>query len=307
MRVTSAADNRSPRIFNSIICLLVFAAASSGIVIAQDKLTGGPTPSPPGAEVYFINLKDGQTIPTKFLVQFGLHKMGIAPAGTNLPNTGHHHLLIDTILPPLNKPIPNDFNHLHFGAGQTEAVLTLTPGAHTLQLLLGDKDHIPHTPPVISQLIHVFAVDQSATAPATPAPVGLGYKRKPSPAGAKVYFIGLSSGAVLSQHPMLRFGLDGMGIAPAGVDKPNTGHHHLLIDAPPLDMTKPIPNDFNHLHFGAGQTEAMVTLPLGWHTLQLVLGDENHFPFDPSVMSEPIRVLVTETGHRPFHHRRRRY
>jgi Domain of unknown function (DUF4399) len=85
----------------------------------------------------------------------------------------------------------------------------------------------------------------------------------------------------------------------AGIEKPNTGHHHLLIDAklPPLD--EPIPNDFNHLHFGAGQTEATVNLPLGVHTLQLLLGDENHVPHNPPVMSKPIKVIVTRRGPRP--------
>jgi hypothetical protein len=81
-------------------------------------------------------------------------------------------------------------------------------------------------------------------------------------------------------------------VAPAGIEKPNTGHHHLLIDAkrPPLDQ--PIPNDFNHLHFGAGQSEATVELPLGKHTLQLLLGDANHIPHNPAVMSKPIEVTV---------------
>jgi hypothetical protein len=97
----------------------------------------------------------------------------------------------------------------------------------------------------------------------------------------------------------------GMGVAPAGIDKPNTGHHHLLVDAPPpANMNLPIPNDFNHLHFGAGQTEAKVTLPLGRHTLQFLLGDENHVPHDPPVMSEQIKVLVTATGRWLYRHRR---
>ena len=83
---------------------------------------------------------------SKLKLYFGLRNMGIAPAGSDRENSGHHHLLIDTQLPPLDKPIPNDFNHLHFGAGQTEAEITLKPGEHTLQLLMGDKDHIPHSP-----------------------------------------------------------------------------------------------------------------------------------------------------------------
>jgi hypothetical protein len=97
---------------------------------------------------------------------------------------------------------------------------------------------------------------------------------------------------VLLQKATIHFGLANMGVAPAGIEKPNTGHHHLLIDAklPPLDQ--PIPNDFNHLHFGAGQSEASVELPLGKHTLQLLLGDANHIPHNPAVMSKPIEVTV---------------
>ena len=87
-----------------------------------------------------------------------------------------------------------------------------------------------------------------------------------------------------------------MGVAPAGIDKANTGHHHLLIDTKLPSLDEPIPNDFNHLHFGAGQTEAIVNLPLGTHTLQLVLGDE--IPYNPPIMSKPIRVVVTRTGRR---------
>ena len=90
----------------------------------------------------------------------------MAPAGSEKANSGHHHLLIDTDLPPLDESIPADPNHLHFGAGQTEADVTLTPGDHTLQLLLGDKDHIPHNPPVMSErvLVHVKAAGQPAAA-----------------------------------------------------------------------------------------------------------------------------------------------
>jgi len=82
--------------------------------------------------------------------------MGVAPAGVEKPNSGHHHLLIDASLPPLDKPIPNDENHLHFGGGQTEATLTLPTGRHTLQLLLGDANHLPHDPPVYSNPIVVY-------------------------------------------------------------------------------------------------------------------------------------------------------
>ena len=81
--------------------------------------------------------------------------MGVAPAGIEKANTGHHHLMVDAALPPFDEPIPTDFNHLHFGAGQTEAQITLPPGRHTLQLLLGDENHMPHDPPVYSKQITV--------------------------------------------------------------------------------------------------------------------------------------------------------
>ena len=112
--------------------------------------------APANAQVYFIWPHDGSVIDGgKFWVRMGLRNMGIAPKGTAVPNTGHHHLLIDTGLPPMTEPIPNDRNHLHFGAGETEARVELPPGTHTLQLLLGDKDHVPHRPPVVSKPITI--------------------------------------------------------------------------------------------------------------------------------------------------------
>jgi hypothetical protein len=115
------------------------------------------TPSPPGAEVYIISPKDGARVHDPVLVQFGLKPtMGIAPAGMKFENTGHHHLLIDTDAPAnMAAPLPATDNIKHFGKGQTETSLTLTPGKHTLQLLLGDQNHIPHDPPVISKKITI--------------------------------------------------------------------------------------------------------------------------------------------------------
>lgn len=114
------------------------------------------TPSPPNAEVYFIWPADGTVIHGgKFWVRMGLRNMGIAPKGIEMPHVGHHHLLVDTDLPPMDQQIPNDRNHLHFGAGETEARVELPPGKHTLQLLLGDYNHVPHDPPVYSKKITV--------------------------------------------------------------------------------------------------------------------------------------------------------
>ena len=115
------------------------------------------TDSPPGAEVYIISPKDGATVHSPVHVQFGLKGMGVAPAGVKFENTGHHHLLIDTDAPTdLSAPLPATDKVVHFGKGQTETTLTtLTPGKHTLQLLLGDQNHIPHNPPVISRKITI--------------------------------------------------------------------------------------------------------------------------------------------------------
>jgi hypothetical protein len=114
------------------------------------------TPAPDNAQVYFIWPGDGMTIHGAFWVRMGLRNMGVAPKGTDMANTGHHHLLIDTDLPEnMNEPVPSDRKHLHFGAGETEARIELPPGRHTLQLLLADKDHIPHDPPIHSKKITI--------------------------------------------------------------------------------------------------------------------------------------------------------
>ncbi|MFO1046988.1 MAG: DUF4399 domain-containing protein [Geminicoccaceae bacterium] len=117
--------------------------------------------------------------------------------------------------------------------------------------------------------------------------------RTPAPAGAEVYFITPADGETVTSPVTIRFGLKGMGVAPAGVDKPNTGHHHLLIDTPDLPpLDEPIPADDHHKHFGGGQTEVTLDLPLGTHTLQLLLADQNHIAFDPPLVSHRITITV---------------
>jgi hypothetical protein len=119
-------------------------------------------------------------------------------------------------------------------------------------------------------------------------------ERTPSPAGVELYFIGLKDHDVVAANLVVHFGLKGMGVAPAGVTAENTGHHHLLIDTPlPADLSLPLPAiEGKLLHFGKGQTEATVTLAPGRHSLQLVLGDSRHVPFDPLVASKVLMIEV---------------
>ncbi len=127
-----------------------------GSMLAAPAALAGDTPSPKDAYVYIGWPNDGEVINTRTIkIWFGLRHMGVAPAGVDKPNTGHHHLLIDTDLPPFDEPIPNDRNHLHFGGGQTETRVDLPPGRHTLQLVLGDAQHRPFKPVVASEKIQV--------------------------------------------------------------------------------------------------------------------------------------------------------
>ena len=113
------------------------------------------SPAPHGARVYFVTPADGATLSSPVNVEFGLEGMDVVPAGTDAPTSGHHHVIIDTDLPPFDAPIPADGNHVHFGDGSTATELELAPGEHTLTLLLGDHLHIPHDPPVYSETIRI--------------------------------------------------------------------------------------------------------------------------------------------------------
>lgn len=125
------------------------------------------------------------------------------------------------------------------------------------------------------------------------APVVLGtYNKVAAVSGTSLYFINLKNGDTVASPVNVQFGLRGMGVAPAGVEKAATGHHHLLVDVAELDVNAGIPVSDNHRHFGAGQTEASVALKPGVHSLQLVLGDQNHIPHHPVVMSDRITITV---------------
>ncbi len=129
---------------------LVLGVVSTLLIAQQPE----KTPAPEGASLYFVSPQNGDVVSSPFTVVFGLKGMGVAPAGIVMPNTGHHHLLVNAEqLPDLNVPLGT--NVTHFGLGQTETTVTLEPGVHTLQLILGDHLHIPHNLPVVSEKITV--------------------------------------------------------------------------------------------------------------------------------------------------------
>ena len=128
----------------------------AGAAFAEER-----TEASPEARAYIVNLSDGQTVSAPVTVVFGLSGMGVAPAGTEREMTGHHHLLVNRAAygtadgDDLSAPLPSDDHHRHFGGGQTEVVLDLAPGTHSLQLVLGDAFHVPHDPPVISEVVTI--------------------------------------------------------------------------------------------------------------------------------------------------------
>ena len=114
------------------------------------------SPSAEDARIFFANIENGDTVSSPFNVEFGLEGMDVVPAGTEQEYSGHHHLIIDQDeLPALDMPIPADSLHVHFGKGQTSTELALSPGQHTLQIVLGNHLHIPHDPPVVSEKITI--------------------------------------------------------------------------------------------------------------------------------------------------------
>jgi len=142
---------------------LVLAAPALTLLLTPALAEANPAPA--NALLYFISPRDGQRFKGPFRCRFGLRNMGVAPAGVRTANTGHHHLFIDVNDPIVpDAPIPQDKHHLHFGAGQTETLLTLPPGKHKLQLVLGDADHVPFDPPLVSKPVRITVLTAAAEA-----------------------------------------------------------------------------------------------------------------------------------------------
>ena len=141
-----------------IMGLLLSAVLVSSV--AQEAPGLPRSPAPEGADTYIQSPADGAVVTSPFTVRFGLRGIGVAPAGVQLPNTGHHHLLIDvTQMPSYDLPLPANDNVRHYGLGQTETEVELSPGEHTLQLVLGDWLHMPHEPPVMSEVVTITVAE----------------------------------------------------------------------------------------------------------------------------------------------------
>ncbi len=168
-----------------------------------------------------------------------------------------------------------------FTARSTAAVLTaLAAGLLSACASTGPTSSAPPAPTAPAKITQ-----------STPV-LAAGYKKVPAPAGASLYFINLKNGDVVASPVRVQFGLRGMGVAPAGVEKENTGHHHLLINVDSIDVNAPLAMTDQIRHFGGGQTEASVELKPGTYTLQLLLADQNHIPHHPPVLSERITITV---------------
>ncbi|MCH9766055.1 MAG: DUF4399 domain-containing protein [Alphaproteobacteria bacterium] len=133
----------------------LFVAVAAALLITGCSEASQEQSTNTQARVYFVEPNDGANVKKSVKVVFGVEGMEIVPAGTDKPNSGHHHLLIDSSLEDYSSPIPSDENHIHFGKGQTETVVELSPGKHTLQLILGDMNHVPHKPAVESDVITI--------------------------------------------------------------------------------------------------------------------------------------------------------
>jgi hypothetical protein len=141
----------------SIACCIVILLFTAGATVADSGIPRSDRPD--DAQVYFISPTAGESLTSPVIVRFGLNKMGVAPAGVEKEGTGHHHLIVDAELPPVDLPVPSTEHYRHFGHGQTEVALELEPGEHTLQLMLGDHLHVPHNPPVVSERISITVTE----------------------------------------------------------------------------------------------------------------------------------------------------
>ncbi len=226
--------------------------------------------SDPAGGASFVEPRDAAEVKSPFRVRMAVQGITVEPAGEVREGYGHHHIVIDADLPPLDKPVRSDSQHRHFGKGQTEAVLDLAPGEHTLRLLFAKGDHVPYDA-AITDTVTVTVTERQ-----------------------RAYFIEPQDGAEVSSPVTVMMGAEGVTVESAanGVNE-GTGHHHIILDAdlPPGDQ--PIPSDDQHRHFGGGQIETSLELPPGEHSLRLLFAQGNHMPYDP-LITDTVKITVVE-------------
>ena len=221
--------------------------------------------------VSFVEPKDGASVVSPFTVEMRTTGVKVEPASAGVnQGAGHHHIVIDTELPPAGSPIPSNDGHRHFGKGQTEAVLDLPEGEHTLRLSFADGQHHP-LDPALTDTITVNVTGRRAVSFAEP-----------------------KDGVSVVSPFAVKMEVTGVKVEPAsaGVNE-GAGHHHIVIDTELPPAGSPIPSNDGHRHFGKGQTEAVLDLPVGEHTLSLSFADGQHHPLDPAV-TDTITVKVVE-------------
>lgn len=230
---------------------------------------------PADAKVDFTFPQNNSKVFPEFMVVFNVDKMQVVPAGEDVMNKekGHHHIIVDGGPIEKGKVVPKDATHLHYGKGQKSAQMTLAPGKHTLTMQFADGNHISYGK-ALSKTINVEVVPAPAKAP-------------------RVFFVEPADGAKVKSPVKLVFGLEGMTISPAGQNIPDktVGHHHVIINAPPVPAGVVVPADDTHKHFGKGQTETEMELPKGTHKLTLQIADGVHMSYGEA-LSHTITVEV---------------
>lgn len=236
-----------------------------------------PAPAPTEASVDFFWPQAGSKVFATSTFSFLAHNMTVTPAGEHVEDKtrGHHHLIIDGDAIPEGTVVPMDEKHLHYGQAQTAAEVKLEPGKRKLTMQLADGAHISFGPK-LAKTIDVEVVPDPEQPP-------------------RVFFAEPADGARVKSPFVVKFGLEGMTIRPAGEDAldKTTGHHHLIINGKPGDLGTVVPADDTHIHYGKGQTEAEISLPAGKHTLTMQFADGAHRSYGPA-LSATITVEVEE-------------
>ncbi len=240
-------------VFLSLLTVLSTQAISQEVTHPWLSISPKLTP-----EVYFSNLVSGQTVPSKFVVKFGMSFWGVSPAKSNPAKTGHHHLLIDKPLPAdVSKPIPFDASHIHFGKGQIESVVSLSPGPHTLRLLLADHQHIPHF--IFSKEITVNVAAPGSAQDKNLEQVGPDYGKTP-----KIGLLNFPDNKITILPARFQFHASGANVAHHSVKAAeNTGHFQLVLI--------PATGSEQRIKFIEGQTEAWLSPPNGQYRAKLEL------------------------------------